>query len=148
MFEVLPRLSGPMRPIFSRGCENLRNGIPITVFLEGIVKTCPDSYLQLVFAGLLHEQKESGDQRKFVEEIMNDMRNQEKFERNMLTDRKQTMQMLIYVICFPVVMYILFSEPVNRTMDLHPWTIGAFVLGIAGYVLIIWLGYRFTRTKL
>lgn len=148
LHEVLPRLNGPLVPIFQRGIRNYSSSYTVEVFLEQLIKSCPDSYLQLFFSGLLHEQRNSGDMKKYTDEALNDLINQERFERIMKVQRVSGQRMLVYIAVFPLFLYMLFKDAIHYTMKMHPVMTIIFIVGMSGYVGFIWYGMRITKSKL
>ncbi|MFC5402932.1 type II secretion system F family protein [Cohnella soli] len=149
MLEVQPRLSGPLKKEFAHGYENYkRHGVSITKFLESLIKNCPDSGLKLVFAGILREANGSNNLNALLEGTLRDMQNQARFTRVLGQVRKSGSQMLMYIYVFPVFFYFLFSDSVDSTIERHPVAMIVLLVGIAGYSLLGWWGYRVTRTKL
>lgn len=147
MLEVQPRLSGPLKGQFQHGYENYLRGVPVTKFLESLVRNCPDSGLALIFSGILREHRGAGNLKVYVDGAIRDMQNQERFIRVIGQIRKSGSQMLMYVFTFPVIFYALFSESVNSTLDKHPSANIVVLIGLGGYALLVWWGMRITRTK-
>ena len=148
MYEVLPRLSGPLKKEFQIGVTNHKRGISITYFLESLAQRSPHSYFQYVVIGLLANYRSSGDQKEFLSQVMDDMANQERFTRIMESERKRNQNMLLFVIGFPVSMYLLFKESVDYTLKNHPYTNIVLLVGILGLVGVLWLGNRLTKSSM
>lgn len=148
LYEVLPRLSGPLKREFQTGITNHKRGISITHFLETLAQRSPHMYFQYVVVGLLANYRNSGDQKEFLSEVMNDMSNNERFARIMESERKRNQNMLLFVIGFPVSMYLLFQDSVNYTLKNHPSTNLVLLVGVLGLIGILWLANRLTKTSL
>ncbi len=148
MYEVLPRLSGPLRKEFQLGIANHKRGIPITYFLESLAQRSPHSYFQYVMVGLLANYRSAGDQKEFLAQVMDDMANQERFQRIMDGERKRNQNMLLFVIGFPVSMYLLFKDSVDYTLKHHPFTNLVLLAGILGLIGFLWLGNRMTKSSM
>ncbi|MFD2328752.1 type II secretion system F family protein [Cohnella sp. GCM10020058] len=148
MLEVQPRLNGPLKAQFQHGYENYLRGVPITKFLESLIRNCPDSGLSLIFTGILREQRGAGDLMVFVNGALNDMQNQDRYIRVMAQVRKSGSQMLLYVFSFPIIFYALFNDSVDTTLDKNPVGNMILLIGIAGYLFLGWWGLRISRAKI
>ncbi|MGN7308740.1 type II secretion system F family protein, partial [Bacillus subtilis] len=136
--EVIPRINGPLANQFRIGFQNYKNNIPITHFLQSLIKNCPDSSLGLIWSGLLREVRQSGDMRKFVEEALTDLQNQERINRVMARIRKSGGQMMAWVCVLPGTLYALFSDTLKEILVEHPFTNIAMLILLVGYGFILW----------
>lgn len=148
MYEVLPRLSGPLKKEFQLGITNHKRGISITYFLESLAHRSPHAYFQYVVIGLLANYRSSGDQKEFLSQVMDDMANQERYSRIMNSERKRNQNMLLFVIGFPVSMYLLFKDSVEYTLKNHPYTNLVLLVGLVGLIGLVWLGNRLTKSSM
>ncbi|MDQ6422645.1 type II secretion system F family protein [Paenibacillus sp. LHD-117] len=145
--EVGQQLDGPLRPIFEKAVRNWGTAYTTPHLIEELIKKSPDSYLKLVFTGILHEYRNSGDMVKYTEEVMADIINQERFERLMKVQRQSGQSMLLFVGGFPIFMYVLFQPSIQRTLELHPGMNIVMLVGALGYVGFIWYGLHATKSS-
>ncbi|MGR7947523.1 MULTISPECIES: type II secretion system F family protein [unclassified Paenibacillus] len=145
--EVVPQLDGPLRSIFDKANKNWGTAYTTPRLVEELIQKSPDSYLKLVYTGILHEYRNSGDMVKYTEEVMADIINQERFERLMKVQRQSGQSMLLFVGGFPIFMYLLFQPAIKRTLELHPTMNIAMLVGALGYVAFIWYGLHATKSN-
>lgn len=143
--EVRPKLSGSLAAEFEVGYANYQKNIPITTFLERLIKNCPDSSLGLIWSGLLREIRQAGDMKTFVEEALKDLQNQERINRVMGKIRKNGAQMMAWVCVLPGTLYALFSDVLKEILNKHPYTNIVLFGFLAGYGLILWWGMRISQ---
>ncbi|MGP3788214.1 type II secretion system F family protein [Paenibacillus sp. 1A_MP2] len=143
--EVIPKLSGSLRTEFEIGHANYERNIPITKFLERLIKNCPDSSLGLIWSGLLREIRQAGDMKTFVEESLKDLQNQERINRVMGQIRKNGAQMMVWVCVLPGTLYALFSDVLKEILTKHPYTNIVLFALLAGYGFILWWGMRISQ---
>ena len=148
VIEVVPRLKGPLQKEFEQGVRNNRQNIPVTKFLENLMKKTSDPYFQYVLGGLLANYRSTSDLKGFIADVIDDMVNQERFSRIMMQQRKSINQMLIFIIAFPGFMYLLFKETIHQTILLHPVSGVMFLLFVLGLLGFVVLANRITRSNL
>lgn len=147
--EAIPRLEGPLKLDFQQGSiQNRRDNTPITVFLENLMKKSPDQFFRWALAGILSNYKSSGNQEEFINEVMNELVSQERFERKMNHERQNSMKLMVAILMFPVMLFMLFQDTVEGILKVNITANFVLLLGLIGFVGLFLLAMRLTKTEM
>ncbi len=136
--ETADEVEGPVSTVFESGRRHvLRGEASIVEWLKHTARNTPSQYFSYVLWGIIANYEQASSLDAYMREVLDELSSRKRYERAMRLARDEAMKLLGAISLAPVVLYLLFSKPLNNYLAGTFTGNLIFGIGLMGYTAIV-----------